>query len=234
MSEAVVSFAFEQLESTAPPPRDAGARMLAKAGAEAEEIRARARAEGYEAGLAAGREDGAGEIAAATAALAASVRGVQALHDELAAALETDALELALALAGKILAGATQARPELIVEVVQGALRRIVDRRRITVLVNPADLEHVRTAISQITSQGSGVEQCEVLSEERVPAGGALVRTAEGEVDASVRTQLERAREVAGMALGASEPLGAGGTLSLERPPVADAEVVPDAEGAER
>jgi flagellar assembly protein FliH len=208
LSEAVVSFAFEQLESSVPPPRDAGARMLAKAGAEAEEIRARARAEGYAAGLAAGREDGASEIAAATAALAASLHGVEALHDELVASLETDALELALALAGKILAGATQARPELIVEVVQGALRRIADRRRITVLVNPADLEHVRAAVGQITTQGSGVEQCEVLAEERVRTGSAIVRTAEGEVDASVRTQLERAREVAGMALGSSEPLG--------------------------
>ena len=111
-------------------------------------------------------------------------------------AVEADAIELALALAGKILAGALQARPELVVEVVQGALRRISDRRRITVLVNPADLEAVQAAIGELHAQGSGVELCEVQSDERVGVGGAIVRTAEGEVDASVQTQLERAREV--------------------------------------
>ena len=44
---------------------------------------------------------------------------------EIAEAIEADAIEFALALAGKILAGAFHARPELVVEVVQGALRRI-------------------------------------------------------------------------------------------------------------
>ncbi len=101
--------------------------------------------------------------------------------------VETDAIELALALAGKILAGALQARPELVVEVVQGALRRISDRRTITVLVNPADLEAVRGAIGGLTAQGSGVEVCDVQADERVSAGSAIVRTAEGEVDASVQ-----------------------------------------------
>ncbi|HTU80441.1 MAG TPA: FliH/SctL family protein [Solirubrobacteraceae bacterium] len=241
MSDAPVSYAFEQLEPSAPPPRDAGARMLAQASAAAEAIRERARAEGHAAGLAAGHEQGAAEIAAASAALAQAARGIEELGEQAMRALETDAIELALALAAKILAGALQARPELVVEVVQGALRRIADRRRITVLVNPADLEHVRAAVGQITSRGSGVELCEVLSEERVLAGSAVVRTAEGEVDASVHTQLERAREVAGMALGSTEALGSPDTLELgqtptlgdtpDAPGTRDAPGTPDARG---
>ncbi len=87
----------------------------------------------------------------------------------------------------------------------QGALRRISDRRRITVLVNPADLEVVRAAIGELTAQGSGVELCDLQSDERVGAGSAIVRTAEGEVDASVHTQLERAREVLAASLQSGE-----------------------------
>ena len=90
-------------------------------------------------------------------------------------------------------------------EVVQGALRRIHERRRITVLVNPADLALVRSAIGEITSQGSGVELCDLQSDERVAPGSAIVRTVEGEVDASVATQLERAREVVSATLQAGE-----------------------------
>jgi len=209
LSEGAVNYAFEQLEPSDPPPRDALARMLARARAEAEQVREQARAEGFEEGRRAGHQQGAGEIASAAAAFAQAAGAVQALSGQTVLAVEADAAELALALAGKILAGALQARPELVVEVVQGALRRIADRRRISVLVNPADLELVRAAIGEITSQGSGVELCEVISEERVGAGSAIVRTAEGEVDASVQTQLERARELVAATL-ASSPQGEG------------------------
>ncbi len=137
MSDAAVSYDFEQLEPSEPPPRDAPARMLAQATEEAERIRELARAEGFEAGRAAGHERGAAEIAAGAAALGEAVSAVEALRAEIVEAVETDAIELALALAGKILAGALQARPELVVDVVQGALRRINDRRRITVWSTP-------------------------------------------------------------------------------------------------
>jgi flagellar assembly protein FliH len=201
LSDALVSYDFEQLEPSEALPRDAAARALAQARAEAERIRELARAEGYEQGRAAGIQQGSAEIAAAAAALGAAVGGVEALRAEVAEAAEMDAIELALMLAGKILAGAFQARPELVVEIVQGALRRLSDRRRVTVLVNPADLDVVRAAIGEITAQGSGVELCDLQSDERVGAGGAIVRTAEGEVDASVPTQLERAREAIAVAL---------------------------------
>jgi len=205
LSEAAVSYDFEQLEPSEPPPRDAQARLLAAAAAEAERIRELARAEGLEEGRAAGREQGAAEVAAAASALAAAARELLGLSAEVVEAIEHDAIELGLELAGKILAGAFQARPELVVEVVQGALRRISDRRRITLLVNPADLEVVRAAIGDLSSQGSGVEHCDVQSDERVAVGSAIVRTSEGEVDASVPTQLERAREVVELSLRTGE-----------------------------
>jgi flagellar assembly protein FliH len=132
----------------------------------------------------------------------AGAQELATLRVSVAEAVERDAIELALALAGKILAGTQQAKPELVVEVVQGALRRISDRRRITVCVNPADLETVRSAIGGRSSeigqqpQANPIELCDLQADQRVELGSAIVRTAEGEVDASVQTQLERAREV--------------------------------------
>jgi flagellar assembly protein FliH len=201
LSDAATSYDFEQLEASDPPPRDGPARLLAKATMEAEQIREDARREGFEAGRAAGHELGSAEVAAAAGALAAAVAGIEALRGEIVEAVEADAIDLALGLAAKILAGAQQARPELVVDVVQGALRRINDRRKITVMVNPADLDVVKAAIGELTAQGSGVELCELQSDERVGVGAAIVRTSEGEVDASVHTQLERAREVVSLSL---------------------------------
>lgn len=205
MSEATVSYAFEPLEPSDPPPRDAAARMLAQAKLEAEQLREQARAEGYADGRRAGHADGAAEVSRAATALAEAAREIELLRTDTVEAVERDAIELGLELAEKILGGTLKARPDMVVEVVRGALRRISDRRNVTVLVNPADLDTVRTAIGELTARGSGVEVCDLQSEERVSIGGAIVRTAEGEVDASVSTQLERAREVVEDSLASAE-----------------------------
>jgi flagellar assembly protein FliH len=205
LSDAPVSYAYEHLEPSEAPPRDAAARLLAQAEAEAEQLRELARAEGYERGREAGREQGAAEVAQAAGALEQATQAVDALRVETVQTVEKDAIKLAIALSNKILMGALRARPELVVEVVQGALRRISDRRTITVLVNPVDLEVVRGAMGRLTGEGSGVEVCDVQAEERVEPGSAIVRTGQGEVDAGVFTQLERASEVAAAALEADE-----------------------------
>ena len=198
LSDATVSYAFEQLEPSAPPPRDAPARMLAQASAEAEQIRERAREEGR----AAGHADGLADVVAAVGALGEALGGVESLRTQTVEAVERDAVQLALDLAGKILAGALQARPELVVDVVQGALRRVSDRRGIAVLVNPTDLETLQGAVGEL----QGIEACDLQSDQRVEPGGAIVRTTEGEVDAGVQTQLERAREALSAALDSREP----------------------------
>ena len=202
MSDTAVSYAFENLEPSPPPPRDAAARALAQAHAEAEEIREQARAEGREAG----RVEGLADVSAAATALGEALRGVESLRTETVESVERDAVQLALDLAGKILAGALHARPELVVDVVQGALRRVSDRRGIAVLVNPADLDTLQGAIGDLQAQVAGIELCDLQSDQRVEPGGAIVRTTEGEVDAGVQTQLERAREVLAAALANGEP----------------------------
>lgn len=193
MSETAVSYDFEQLEPAARPPRDAAERMLAVA----RRINEQARADGHAEGRAAGELQARAALQSAASALGEALRALEAMRGELAEAVERDAVELSLALAGKILAGSLQARPELVVEVVQGALRRVSGQRNITVLVNPADLEMVTAAIGDLQSQANGLELCDMQPDQRVHAGSVIVRTAEGEVDAGIETQLERAREVA-------------------------------------
>jgi len=196
LSEAVVSYDFEQLEPSEPPPRDAAARELAGARLEAEQIRARAREDGFAAGRAEGIEQGRAEVASAAAALQEAVRGVAEVREETAESVERDAIELALGLAGKIVVATLQIRPELVVEVVQGALRRVAGQRTISIVVNPADLETVRAALGDLQGQSAAIEHWDLQPDARVATGGAVIRTAEGEVDATVQTQLERAGEI--------------------------------------
>jgi len=54
----------------------------------------------------------------------------------------------------------------------------------------------VRAGLQPLMDELGGVGHWEAQAERRVSRGGAVVRTAEGEVDASVQAKLERAREV--------------------------------------
>jgi flagellar assembly protein FliH len=202
---SALDFDFAPLEVPAAPraPADAGAdavAALASAHAEADAIRAMAHAEG----LAAGREAALAELQPAAAALEEGAR--LAREESLATAerLELQAVELGLALAEKIVGAAVAADPELVVEAVRGALRGLVERERVTVLVHPDDLELVRGAMGGLVATLGGIEHAEVQAERRVGRGGAVVRTPEGDVDARVETKLERAREVVEAALGSA------------------------------
>jgi flagellar assembly protein FliH len=203
---SAVEFDFERLEPPAAsvPAADAADAVmetLAQARADADQLRASARAEGY----AAGREEALAVLEPALAALSAAVESTHAEHVAASERLERSAVDLALALAGKIVAGAVAVEPERVVESVRGALRGLVERERITVLVNPDDLELVAAAMDAVRGTLGGIEHCEVQSERRVARGGCIVRTQDGDVDAGVDTKLERAREVIEAELGRGE-----------------------------
>ncbi len=196
---AAAPYAFEQLEA---PPEIALRDLeepLAAAQAEAEQIRASARVAGQAEGLAEGRE----QIAVALAALTAAADAIAALHEQTADALERDAVELSIQLAEKVVSGTIAVEPERVADIVRGALRRLAERRRVTVLVHPDDLEVVRLAAEGFAAELGGIEHCDVQAERRIGRGGAVVRTEEGQVDACVETQLTRARELVEAELGA-------------------------------
>jgi len=193
-------FSFEALEPPAPGSHaeaDAVMAALAQAEADADALREAARAEG----LREGREEALAALTPALEALAQATEAVQESQHERAERLEAHAVDLALLVAEKILGGALAVEPERVVEAVRGALRGIVERERITVLVHPEDLELVRDAMDGVRATLGGIEHCEVQAERRVSRGGAVVRTPDGDVDARVETKLQRAREVVEAAL---------------------------------
>ena len=154
------------------------------------------REQAYEEGFSAGIAQAQSALDGPAAALAGAAEQLQALRGDAAASVEADAVDLALRIAEQAIAAAIAADPELVVEAVRGALRRLVERDRVLILVNPDDLELVRDHVARLVGELGGIEHCEVQAERRVRPGGAIVRTSEGEVDATLETKLARAREV--------------------------------------
>jgi flagellar assembly protein FliH len=176
---------------------DAVMAALARAESDAAGVRAAAREEG----LQEGRDEALAALTPGVEALAQAVEAVRADQYARAERLEAHAVDLALFLAEKVIGGALAVQPDRVVEAVRGALRGIVERERITILVHPEDLELVREAMDDMRTTLGGIEHCEVQAERRVSRGGAVVRTADGDVDARVETKLQRAREVVEAAL---------------------------------
>jgi flagellar assembly protein FliH len=179
------SFDFPELAV----PRPA-AEQLAAAEAAHEAALDAAREEGYEAGRAAGRA----EVSAAAQALATATARLDEASAAATAAAEPVAVALALQIAEKVLGGELVARPEVVLDVVRGALRRLTEPLPATLLVNPVDAELVRDSIEELRGEHGG--ELTVREDRRVERGGCLVRTAAGEVDAQIRAQLERAAKV--------------------------------------
>ncbi len=186
------SFEFPELEA----PRPAEEELLAAA-AEREAALAKAGAAGYEEG----REAGRAEIATAAEALLTAAAALDDAGARAAEDAEGAAVELALRIAEKVLGAAVEARPELVLDVTRGALRRITEPLPATVLVNPEDVELVRGALAELNAEHGG--ELQVRAERRVERGGCVVTTAAGEVDARIAAQLERAATVLGGEAGA-------------------------------
>lgn len=195
-------YAFEHLQSSAPPDPRAPQQALLRAQAEADAIRMRAQQRGFQQGLAEGRQQGEAAVQSATLALRQALDEILMQREQMTDALTHDAVELALDLAAKVVHGALDVQPQRVIDVVRDALRPIADRRRITVLVDPEDIEIVTGEIESLRAQAGGIELCEVQADRRVGRGGAIVRTSEGEVDACVQAQLQRAREIVAAELG--------------------------------
>src|SRR5258705_13729755 len=141
----VADFSFQTLEPLAPPrtpvsDAEAVLDVLAEAREDADRIREDARNQGY----AAGRADAVASLEPAIAALTQAIADLRAQQADMATELERRAVELGLALSKKIVGVTVGLDPTKVVGAVEMALRGIVERGRITVLVNPDDLEIVR------------------------------------------------------------------------------------------
>lgn len=186
-------FAFDELTPVAPPPPLVPeVEEPAEPEIDLDAIRAEAWNEGHAAGVA----EGGAQVAPAVAALHAAASAVGEARDTAAAEAERAAVNLALRIAEQVIRGAIEASPERVLETVTGALRTLMERDRVTVLVNPEDLEIVRDRAAEVVGQLGGIEHCDVQADRRVTRGGAIVRTSQGDVDATIDAKLERMREL--------------------------------------
>ena len=171
-----------------PSPEDARAAIEA----EARNAREQAHAEGF----AAGRDEALAALEPAREALLNAAAALELAVEELGPEAESRAVDLAVALAEKILSTTVDADPGLVSAVVTGAIRRALHHGPLVVEINPADVELVRASLEGIEAELGGLPRLDLVGERRIPRGGCVVHTGEGQIDARLDTQLARGATV--------------------------------------
>jgi flagellar biosynthesis/type III secretory pathway protein FliH len=136
---------------------------------------------------AAGREEGLARAAAALTAAAAE-------RDRLLASAEPELVRLALAVAGKVVAGELALAPEVVARIAAEALAAARDRREVVLRVHPADAGLLRAEEPRLLEALSRARAVAVREDPAVGRGGVVVETEAGTVDARIETRLEALR----------------------------------------
>jgi len=162
------------------------AALLQGARAEAEQIRHRAREEGLaEAAAALARERE--QLAAQQTAAIAEINGER---ERFYRDAEPELLKLSFAIAEKIIGREVSEHPELVLDLIRKSLKRIKDKSKLGIRVNPDDLQLVREARAELLASVDGVEKIEVSDDRRVGRGGCIIESPNGTLDARAATQL--------------------------------------------
>ena len=157
--------------------------MLAEARAEVMKMVAAAAAEGS--------EEGAGQAAHMRAELAG-------LETRMLNEVEGEVVRAAIRVAAELLAAELQQRPGSVVDVAAAALQAVKNAREVNLRVNPRDTRAVRAGKERLVAILTRSKDLEIREDRRVKAGGVLIETESGVVDAQLDTQLEEIARVLG------------------------------------
>ncbi len=104
--------------------------------------------------------------------------------------MEIETVRLALAIVGKIIGHASE-HASVIRHVVQAAMRKVADPRRMTVRLNPRDVETVDAFKPELLPTDDVGAHLRLEADESIQRGGCVIETQLGEVDARIDQQLK-------------------------------------------
>jgi type III secretion protein L len=113
----------------------------------------------------------------------------QEKRDYALATVERDVLRLAIKIAGKIIGHELKRDKAVIAEIVANALRHARRNEMIAVRVNPAELVAVEANREKL-DPGGRAHFIDIVGDPRVDAGGCIIESESGAIDAQLETQL--------------------------------------------
>jgi flagellar assembly protein FliH len=117
------------------------------------------------------------------------------LHRQICRDVEVDLVQLALAVARKIVGRDVSLGPEAVSRIIRQALSRVEHAGRINIKLNPADLELLTEIKPQLLSGLPEAGRAAFEADAVIARGGCLIETDGGEVDARIERQFQVVEE---------------------------------------
>ncbi len=155
--------------------------------------------EAYQAGLLQGQEQGQ----------KMAIKRIEPLFDALRQALDEIAslrktyterhqeqlLSLVVMIAEKVVHREVQLEPELILDVVRAASMHLMETDEVRVRLHPSDFEYIRDVERILSRQLVGKKQVHIIEDASIERGGVIIGTEFGDIDATIRSQIELIRD---------------------------------------
>ncbi len=181
--------------------------LVGQALEQAQSIEQEAREQGYQDGYAKGYADGEREAhrvlaqradeerAAYREDLANFVTHIEAERRRAWAEMEPQIIGLVFDLAKQVIKQEIEVSRAVALSVVRNALRRVTESGTLRIRVHAEDLETIRAGREDLLTLVDGIPHIEIIEDRRVGAGGCVVETEAGNIDARIETQLEEVAE---------------------------------------
>jgi flagellar assembly protein FliH len=187
-ARTILTAAMQEAERIRSDAREAGEAEGLQAGREAGEQ------QGYDAGIARAAEQVDGHVVELEQTLHAVLQAWEQEFRWLRQAAEQDLVRLAFRIAETVLDREVETYPETVLNSIEKAVQLALDAKRLEIHVNPADQALADQFFPMLKSRFTELDSVNLIGDESVDRGGAVVKTAQGSVDARITTQFQEIR----------------------------------------
>ena len=153
----------------------------------------------YAEGFAQGERDaqalGEQRMAPLVATLENMMTELAAMRQNIQTQIENEVVELALHIGRKVIGHELKTNRNAVAAIVREALKHVENPEKICIRLNPADIQQLQSAQIEIGGPGAHGDRIQFKEDPSIEAGGCLVQTEYGEIDARIEEQLRAIEE---------------------------------------
>ncbi|EAT15805.1 hypothetical protein HTZ97_14675 [Desulfuromonas acetoxidans] len=176
-----------QVETQAPASGQPTAPVEAALAVDVEAIRQ----EGYDEGKQAGLDEANAQLSKTTKALAEACRQLSGQRQKMLDGSREDMLRIVLAIAERVVLTELSVHREAINRTIQQAIQAAVSAEEFHIKINPADMDVVQGHKPLFIASLTGLTNIEFVADPSVTAGGCILESPVGRVDATIEAQME-------------------------------------------
>ena len=186
-SKAPDPYALKKVTQTRTASLHSGAGSIGGSGYETERD---AYLKGFESGEAAGKEQGLKEVEARFQALGELIEKLKRLEMELVENIESDVVQLSLAIAKRVIRREIGLKPELLAEMIREGVEKLGPAERFRVRLHPSDRDAIEGSTSGTLQEIRKIKSLRLESDPALRPGDCILETADKLIDGRIESQL--------------------------------------------